>query len=384
MNNKKLVMIPGPTPVTRSIQDQMGRETVSFKDQDFIGDFKGVVKDLKEMWRTAGECFVIAGTGTLAMEMAIANTTKRGDQVLVVSHGYFGDRYIDMCRRRELEVDVLSSEWGKIVPVENIEKALGEKDYRVVTITHVDTSTGTKAPLEEICKVAERFENTLLIVDGVCSTAGEREFVDDMNIDILLTGSQKAFGVSPGLAILWASEKALERRRSLGTIPESYMDFEKWIPIMNDPGKYWGTPPINLIWALKESVGLIKEEGLENRFERHRSDGKAVQAALEMLGFKILAESEHRAATLSNVIYPEGIEDEDFRRILAEEGVVVAGGLGEYAGKLFRLGHMGNIDKHTIVSTLSAIERTLIRSGYAFEHGISIKTYMEQSQIGRA
>jgi len=123
---------------------------------------------------------------------------------------------------------------------------------------------------------------------------------------------------------------------------------------------------------------------LENRFERHRSDGKGVQAALEMLGFNILAESEHRAATLSNVIYPEGIEDEDFRKILAEEGVVVAGGLGEYAGKLFRLGHMGNIDKHTIVSTLSAIERTLIRSGYAFEHGISIKTYMEQSQIGRA
>ncbi len=378
MENTKLVMIPGPTPVARSIQDEMGRETVAFKDADFVKDFKGLVKDLKEMWKTDGECFVVAGTGTMAMEMAIANTTKHGDNVLVVSHGYFGDRFIDMCERKDLNVDVISSEWGKVVSVEEIEKKLSEKEYAVVTITHVDTSTGVKAPVEEIAKMVRKFDNTLLIVDGVCSTASEREYVDDMGIDVLLTGSQKAFGVAPGLAILWAGSRAIERRKSFTTIPESYIDFEKWIPIMNDPMKYWGTPPINLIWALKESVRLIKEEGLENRFERHLRDAKAMQMALESLGFKILAQEGHRAVSLSNVIYPEGIDDAQFRKILAEEGVVVAGGLGAYAGKMFRLGHMGNIDSHHLVCVIAAIERALYKLGVKVELGKGVGVLMSE------
>lgn len=378
MENTKLVMIPGPTPVSRSIQDEMGRETVAFKDAGFVEDFKGLVKDLKEMWKTDGECFVVAGTGTMAMEMAIANTTKHGDNVLIVSHGYFGDRFIDMCERKNLNVDVISSEWGKVVSVEEIEKKLNEKEYTVITVTHVDTSTGVKASLEEIAKIVKKFDNTLLIVDGVCSTASEREYVDDMGIDVLLTGSQKAFGVAPGLAILWAGSRAIERRKSFTTIPESYIDFEKWIPIMNDPMKYWGTPPINLIWALKESVRLIKEEGLENRFERHLRDAKAMQMALESLGFEILAQEGHRSVSLSDVIYPEGIDDAQFRKILAEEGVVVAGGLGAYAGKMFRLGHMGNIDRHHLVCVIAAIERTLYKLGVKVELGKGVGVLMNE------
>jgi len=377
MKNRKLVMIPGPTPVARSIQDEMGRDTVAFKDPNFVDDFKGLIKDLKEMWKTQGECFVVAGTGTMAMEMAIANTTKRGDNVLIISHGFFGDRFIDICERKGLNVDVMASEWGKIVPVDEIEKKLEEKKYSIITVTHVDTSTGTRAPLDEISKVVEKFENTLFIVDGVCSTAAEREYLDEMKIDVLFTGSQKAFGVAPGLAILWAGPKAIERRRCLGSIPESYIDFEKWIPIMNDPMKYWGTPPVNLIWALKESLRLIKEEGLENRIERHERYARGMQKAIEALGFTILAEKEHRAVTLSNCIYPDGIDDAEFRRILAEEGVVVAGGLGSYAGKLFRLGHMGNIDIHIYVSVLCALERALYRVGKDVEFGLGIKTFME-------
>src|SRR5690606_29372515 len=144
---KKLVAIPGPTPVARSIQDQMGRETVAFGDPDFVKDLKEVVNDLKEIFRTKGEAFVVAGTGTLAMEMGIANVVKEGDNVLVISHGYFGDRYAEICQRKGLNVDVLSSEWGTIVPVEEIEKKLSEKNYKAVTVTHVDTSTGVCAPV---------------------------------------------------------------------------------------------------------------------------------------------------------------------------------------------------------------------------------------------
>ncbi len=378
MKNKKLVMIPGPTPTVRTITDQLGKETVAFGDPEFVNDFKELVVDLKKLLKVDGECFVVAGTGTLAMEMAVSNVTKKGDNVLIVSNGFFGDRFIDICERKGLNTDVLSAPWGQVVPPEEIEKKLKEKNYAAMTVTHVDTATGAAAPIQEIGKVMKNFPDTVYIVDGVAATAGEREYVDDYGIDILFTGSQKAFGVAPGLLILFAGKKALERRKSLGTIPEYYIDFEKWIPIMNDPSKYFATPAVNMIWALKESVRLINEEGIEARYDRHIRMSDAINAALEVLGFKLLAVKGNRCSTLSNVLYPEGINDAEFRATLVEEGVMVAGGLAAYAGKMFRLGHMGNIDDHTVYSTIAAIERTLIRLGYRYEKGTGLKTLLEK------
>ena len=378
MKNKKLVMIPGPTPTVRTINDQMGRETVAFGDPIFVKDFSELIVDLKQMWRVDGECFVVAGSGTMAMEMAVANVTKRDDNILIVSNGFFGDRFIDICSRKGLNVDVLSAEWGEVVSPEVLEEKLKEKNYAAVTVTHVDTSTGARAPIEKIGEVLKRFPDTIYIVDGVAASAGEREYVDDMNIDVLFTGSQKAFGVAPGLAIVWAGRKALLRRKSLGAIPEYYIDFEKWIPIMNDPSKYYATPAVNMIWALKESIRLIKEEGLEERYDRHTRVSNVFNDSLEAMGFKILAKKEHRCSTLSTVLYPEGINDAEFRKVLAEEGAMTAGGLAAYAGKMFRIGHMGNIDDHTIYSAIASIERTLIRLGYKYEKGIGLKTLLEK------
>ena len=378
MKPRKLVMIPGPTPVVRSIQNQMGRETVAFGDPGFINDYKELLKDMKELWKTEGEVFVIAGTGTMAMEMGIANTLKSGDNLLIVSNGFFGDRFIDLAERKGINVDVISSEWGKIVPIEDIEAKLNEKKYDGITVTHVDTSTGVCAPIKEIGEMLKKFPETIYIVDGVCATAAEPEYVDDMNIDILITGSQKAFGVAPGLAIVWAGPKAMEKRKELGRIPEYYIDFDKWLPIMQDPSKYFATPAVNMIWALKESVRIIKEEGIENRYERHSKNAKAMQAALEAMGFTLLADKDHRAVTLSNVLYMEGVNDLEFRKILGEEGVVVAGGLAAYAGKMFRLGHMGNIDIHDMVSTIASIERALYRSGIEVELGKGVGVLMAE------
>ncbi len=377
MKNQKLVMIPGPTPTVRTITEQMGRETVAFGDPAFVKDFKELVIDLKKLLKVDGECFVVAGSGTLAMEMAVSNVTKRGDNVLIVSNGFFGDRFIDICERKGLNVDLLQAPWGQVISPEEIEKKLKEKSYAAMTVSHVDTATGAVAPIQEIGKVMKNYPDTVYIVDGVAATAGEREYVDDYGIDILFTGSQKAFGVAPGLLILWAGKKALERRKSLGTIPEYYIDFEKWIPIMNDPSKYFATPAVNMIWALKESVRLINEEGIEARYERHTKISEAINKALEALGFTVLANENNRCSTLSNVLYPEGINDVEFRSTLAEEGVMVAGGLAAYAGKMFRLGHMGNIDDHTVYSAIAAIERTLIKLGYKYEKGIGLKTLLE-------
>lgn len=369
MRKQKLVMIPGPTPVARSIQNQMARDTAAFKDPEFVEDFKEVLKDLREMWH-AHKTFVIAGTGTLAMEIAVCNSVKKGDNILIISNGYFGDRFIEICERKGINADVLQSTWGETVPLEQIQSQLKKKSYQAVTVSHVDTSTGVVAPVNQIGNIIKNYPEMIYIVDGVCASAAEKEYLDEMNIDILFTGSQKAFGITPGLAIIWASEKALQRRDSLGMIPEYYADFNKWLPVMDDPMKYFGTPPVNFVWALQEAIRIIKEEGLEERNERHQKVALAMAEALEEMGFEILADKSCRATTLSNVIYPEGTDDALFRKTLAEEGVVVAGGLGAWAGKLFRLGHMGNINNHVLSSVIGAIERTSCKLGMDIKTGI--------------
>ena len=247
-----------------------------------------------------------------------------------------------------------------------------------MTVSHVDTATGVCAPIEEIGEMMKKFPQTMYIVDGVAATVGQFEDVDGMNIDILFTGSQKAFGVCPGMFVLWASKRALARRKELGTIPEYYVDFEKWLPIMETPSKYFATPAVNLVWAMAEAVRIINEEGYQVRYQRHLKNARAMQAALESLGFTVLAEKEHRAVTLSNLVYPEGLDDVSFRNTLYEEGITVAGGLAAYAGKMFRLGHMGNIDINDEVAVLGVIERALIRCGISVEPGASIGIYMKE------
>lgn len=378
MAKEKLVMIPGPTPVAREIQDEMGREIQAFGDPRFIADYKGLIEDLGNLLNCSGQTFVLAGTGTLAMEMAIANTTKAGDRILVVSHGYFGDRFVELCTRKGLEVDVLQAPWGQIIPVSQIVEKLSSQPYAAITVTHVDTATGVAAPIAKIGEMLRQFPDTLYIVDGVCATGAEPEDVDGMNIDILFTGSQKAFGVCPGLLMLWASQKALARRESLGTIPEYYVDFHNWLPVMESPAKYFATPPINLIWALKKSVELIQTEGLENRYVRHQKNAQAARKALESMGLQILAAPSYRAVTLSNLLYPEGIDDAAFRAALSAEGVVVAGGLGAYAGRMFRLGHMGNIEPSDMIAALAAIERVIYALAPQQAMGRGVGIYMSE------
>ena len=381
MTIKKMVMIPGPTPVVKSIQEQMGREVQAFGDPRFIADYKTLIDELSVILNCSGQAFPLAGTGTLGMEMAVANVTKAGDDVLLVSHGFFGDRFIDICERKGLKLDVISAEWGQIVPVTEIDAKLAQKKYTAIIVTHVDTATGVCAPIAEIGAMLKKYPDTIYIVDGVAATAGEFTDFDAMNIDILFTGSQKAFGVSPGMFILWASQKALAKRKSLGaTIPEYFVDFEKWLPVMESPAKYFATPPINLVWALMEAVRIIKAEGVKASYERHLKNARAMQAALTALGFKVLAHEQHRAVTLSNLVYPQGLDDLTFRNTVYEEGMTVAGGLGPYAGKMFRLGHMGNIDINDEVAALGILERALIRCNINVTPGQGIAVYMTEMQ----
>lgn len=368
---KKLMMIPGPTPVDQSVLDALSKETVSHLDPELVKTLKETLNDLKAVVMTEkGQPFTIPGTGTLGMEAALVNSLKKGDRLLVVSHGFFGDRFVEIARGYGIEVEVLASEWGKIVEVEKIAQKLKEKSFSAITVTHVDTSTGVCSPLEEVGEVVKKFPETLFIVDAVCATGGIEERMDDWGVDIVFAGNQKALGVPPGLANLVFSEKALERRNALGNISSYYMDINRWLPIMRDPGSgYFATHAVNMVNALHQGLKNILEEGLEERFRRHRRFALAFQAGLEKLRFKILPLKKIRANTMSAVLYPSGIEDLTFREKLYQNGVLVSAGKGVLAGKLFRLGHMGSITENEVVATMSIIEKTLSEFNYDFELG---------------
>jgi aspartate aminotransferase-like enzyme len=206
--------------------------------------------------------------------------------------------------------------------------------------------------------------------------------MDSWGIDVVLTAAQKCFGVPPGLAVLVFSEKAMGKRRDLGTISAYYADILRWLPIMKDPSKYFSTPCVNEIRAFYEGTNIILEEGLANRFLRHRKTAAALRNALQTLGFSIYTKDTFLADTLSVVLYPNGIEDSSFRSTYLNNGIIVAGGLGPLAGKVFRRGHMGNLSQNQAEFAVSALETTLETLNHPFEPGGGVKAFRETMNAG--
>jgi aspartate aminotransferase-like enzyme len=369
MNQEKLLLIPGPSPVLPRILEALGRPTVSHVGPEMVHDLRESCDNLKRIvFSEEGQPFIVAGAGTLAMEMALLNTAGPADRVLVLSQGYFGRRMADVCGAFGIDHDLLESEAGKAVVPEDLERRLAEKSYNLVVCTHVDTATGACAPIEDYAAVLDR-TGALFIVDGVCATGGAAERMDAWGIDVVLTAAQKCLGAPPGLAVLVLSPLAMEKRRSLGKVPAYYADLLRWLPVMQDPAKYFSTPCVNEIRAFAEGTRIILEEGLDERFERHELFASALRAGLAALGFTFFTDPRFLAPTLSVVRYPEGVEDRAFRSGLYAEGVVVAGGLAQTAGRVFRMGHMGNLTSAQVRSAIEAVERTLAALGYHFDVG---------------
>lgn len=366
MNQEKLLLIPGPTPVHPRILHALSVPTISHVSPIFVDELKKTLINLKSVvYCQRGQPFVVAGAGTLAMEMALINTVAEGERVLVLSQGFFGRRMEKIARSFGLECDIIQSEARHAVEPEVLEERISQQDYTAVVATHVDTATGVCAPVREYARlIGDR--GPFFIVDGVCATGGIEERMDDWGMDIVLTAAQKCFGVPPGLAVLVVSERVMEKRESMTTVPGFYADFLNWIPIMKDPSKYFSTPCVNEIRAFYEGTKIMLEEGMESRFLRHARAAQTIRTALRESGFSFVPEEKYLADTLSVVRYPEGVEDEIFRRVFAENGVIVAGGLGDLAGKVFRMGHMGNLSSSQIDFALEALKKTLasIRSSH--------------------
>jgi alanine-glyoxylate transaminase/serine-glyoxylate transaminase/serine-pyruvate transaminase len=382
MKARKLLMIPGPIEFEPEVLQAMGMATMSHVAPDFIEVFGNSLELMREVWKSpTGQPFIVAGTVTLAMDMTAANLIEKGDNVLVISSGYFGNRFKDILDRYGANTTLLEAPLGENVPLEVIERELKTKQYKALTVNHVDTSTGIIVDPKPLAHLAKKY-NILSILDGVCSVAGEELKQDEWGVDVVLAASQKAIGVPPGLALLMVSEKAMQVWKNRKTaVPNYYADWNNWLPIMKAYEErrpsYFGTPAVNLIVALETSLKIICKEGMDKRVKRHQSLASAFRAALASLNLTILPKTNATAAnTLTAIYYPKGVDGSALSSKMTDSNVIIAGGLlADIKASYFRVGHMGSVSANDLLAVLGAVERALSELGQPFEMGKSLRTF---------
>ena len=352
-----LLMIPGPTPVLPDVLAALAEPVRSHTGDANAAAMREIQSILRQLVGSdSARVHAFAGSGTLAMEAALVNHAAAGDRVFVVSHGFFGDRFGDIATTLGMHADVVRGDWGRHASLQDVGAALaGAPPPAIVCITHVDTSTGVLARCADLARVArDAAPDTIIVVDGVCATGGIEEAMDAWDVDVVLTGAQKALGVPPGLALLALSERAVRRRRQLGTVRSFYADLARWDGSVDDPHVYFSTHAVSMIRALHASLENILAEGFEERFERHRQIADSLRHGMGELGFAPLTDEELLAPTLSVLRLPDGVDDATLRRGMQERGVLIAACLGPWAGQGVRIGHMGSVTEREVALTVEA------------------------------
>ena len=380
MKNRTLLMIPGPIEFEPAVLDAMGEPTTSHLAPTFIDAFGQSLQDMRHVFDSpAGQPLVLAGSGTLAMDCAGANLVEPGDKALVIDTGFFSERFAVILQRYGAQVTRISTSPGSRPDLGLIKSALESDSYKLLTITHVDTSTAVIAEVQEIAALGRQY-GVLVIVDGVCSVAGEELHMDAWGVDLALTASQKAVGVPPGLALLMIGTRAMETFQKRATpVLNYYADWSNWLPIMQAyearKTSYFGTPPVNLIFALNVSLGQILSEGMPARFARHITISQACKAGLQALGLsQVPIRPEYAAHTLTAPRYPIGVNGTEFLGRVLQAGVTLAGGLlPAIRNEYFRIGHMGAVTLGDVLATISAIESALAGCGYVFKPNAGVE-----------
>jgi alanine-glyoxylate transaminase/serine-glyoxylate transaminase/serine-pyruvate transaminase len=381
-------MIPGPIEFEPAVMAALGAPTTGHLAASFIEAFGQALERMRQVFLCPeGQPFVIAGSGTLAMDSAGANLIEPGDRALVVNTGYFSGRFGALLERYGAQVTQLRAAPGGCSSLDEVEQALAGGGYKLVTVTHVDTSTGVLADVPGVARLARQY-GVLCVVDGVCSVAGEELRMTEWGVDVALTASQKAIGVPPGLALLVAGPRALEVFRARKTLVGNYYaDWNNWLPVMQayEARKlaYFATPPVNLVFALNVSLGQILAEGMEARFTRHAHLSAACKAGLAALGLGQVPLSPKLAAnTMSAPRFPSGVDGPDLLARAAAAGVTLAGGLHPaIKAEYFRIGHMGAVSQGDILATIGAVEAALAGCGYDFTPGAGVAAVMKALEV---
>lgn len=368
---KRYLFTPGPTPVPPEVLLEMAHPIIHHRTAAYSDIFQDVREGLKYVFQTRNEVLVLASSGTGAMEAAVTNLLCKGDRVLVVRGGKFGERWAEICTAYGVEPVNIDVEWGRAVDPVVVERALTDQpDIKAVLLQASETSTGVMQPVRELAMITRERENTFIAVDAISGLGVFDLPMDEWGLDVVVSGSQKAFMLPPGLAFIALSEKAW-RFNKISDLPKYYFDLAKEKK-QAEKNQSAYTPAVSLIVGLKRSLDMIREEGLEGLFARHSMLAKASRAAMKALGLQLLAE-ESPSSAVTVVKSPPGIDAQDVIKICREKfGVVLAGGQGGLKGKVFRIGHMGYVDKFDIVAAVSAIEMALSELGFDVKLGAGV------------
>jgi len=377
MTNKKLIMVPGPTNVPDRVMRAMIKPMISHRSSEFRELYDSLTENMRYLFQTDGDVYVLTVSGTGGVECMISNTINPGDKVIIPVFGLFSERMKEAITRRGGEPIELSLKWGTAPTAEQIKEAVdNEKDVKAVAIVYNETSTGvTVRDLPEIGKIAEE-KDLLLLVDAVSILGGDELPVDEWNVDLCVTASQKCLACPPGLALFSVSEKAWE------VIKETRRPFYFDMVMMrnfSERSETPFTPAVPLFYALDEALKIIREEGLENRFNRHRICSEAFYDAVEAMGLEPFPEENARSRTVITFRTLEGMDGAAVRRIMDEKyGVVIAGGAGKLKGSTLRIGCMGMVSETETLLTVNALENALRDLGYDVEIGLGIEAALRR------
>ncbi|PPQ79672.1 hypothetical protein CVT25_003246 [Psilocybe cyanescens] len=381
----KLLVIPGPIEVADGVLYANAHPSMSHVSPEFIPVFGDCIRMIREVLFTQNaQPFLISGSGTLGWDQVAANVIEPGEDALVLNTGYFGDSFTDCLETYGANVTQLKAPIGGTVPFDTLATALQAKAYKLLTFTHVDTSTGVLSDAARIAETVRRVSpNTLIVMDAVCSVASEEIKFDEWGLDVVLTASQKGLGTPPGLSVLVASERAIASwtdRKKRGVREGSYYaSWGKWLPIMKayESGSpaYFATPPVNLIYAFHASLSLITAKvsssngsplpSINERFALHHAASQRVKSAALSLGFKQVPLQDKEAANGMTALYfPTGVQASDLLPRLGKKGIIVAGGLlAAIKDSYFRIGHMGvsvvNEDRGDVEAVIKALGESL-------------------------
>ncbi|MBI2171643.1 MAG: alanine--glyoxylate aminotransferase family protein [Chloroflexi bacterium] len=372
----RLLMGAGPSNVNPRVLRAMSAPLLGHLDPDFIGVMDDVKSMLRLVFQTNNNLTIpISGTGTAGMEAALVNVLEPGDTLVTAVNGYFGGRLSDIGARCGARVHQIDTPWGEPVDPAAVESELRKHPkVKAVAMVHAETSTGVLSPVEEIARIAHR-HNALLILDTVTSLGGVEVAVDRWDVDVCYSGTQKCLGCPPGLAPITLSPRAEEALNHRKTPVQSwYFDLSLLSSYWGDNRAYHHTAPISMIFGLREGLRVVLEEGLQKRFQRHQGNAAALRAGLLALGLELFAKDGCRLPSLTSVHVPSGVTDARVRTaLLRTYNIEIGGGLGPVAGKVWRIGLMGeNSYPSSLFTLLSALETILTGEGYEVAPGVAL------------
>jgi len=367
---KKILLAPGPTPVPPQVLLDMAQPIMHHRTSEFSAILDEVAAGLKALYQTEQQVLILAASGTGAMEAAVANLLAPGEKALVVVAGKFGQRWRDLVRTYGHEAVEIEAEWGRVVTADQVGAVLdADPAIRAVFMQGCETSTATRFPVEEVAAIT-RERDVLLVVDGITAVGAWSLPMDELGIDCLICGSQKALMLPPGLATIALSERARERI-GRSTAPRYYLDLAKEHKAQAEKSTTAYTPAVSLVVGLRRVLRMMREETFDGVYARHALLARAAQAGMRALGLELLSEAPSPSVTAA--VLPEGFDGAGLVKYMREElGVTMAGGQDHLKGKIVRMGHLGYVDAFDILTGFSTLGMALRRFGHEVRFGAGV------------